>query len=71
MPRIALILVMVLMLSGCGMFSKKPAGNPTCIAECPDLTALGDDSFGATSTKLKEVADQYYNCRKACQAEQR
>ena len=60
--------MLVLSLSGCGFFAKKPTDqNPLCKSECPDLTALPDDSFGATSKKLKEVADQYYLCRAACQ----
>lgn len=54
-------------LVGCGYFTKKPDTNALCIAECPDLTALPDDTFGSTSKKLKEVADQYYLCRAACQ----
>lgn len=61
----------VTLLSGCGFFAKKPDPNPLCKAECPDLTALPDDSFGATSKKLKETADTYYNCRKACQEQRK
>ena len=72
MNHIALILVMVLSLSGCGFFAKKPAPtNPLCVSECPDLTALANDSFGATTSKLKDVADQYYLCRKACQGDRK
>lgn len=32
---------------------------------CPKLTSLTDKSFGATARKLKQVADQYYECRAA------
>ena len=71
MNHTALILVMVLSLSGCGYFTKKPDSNALCIAECPDLTALANDSFGATTSKLKEIADQYYLCRKACQGDRK
>ena len=59
--------ILVLSLSGCGYFTKKPDSNALCIAECPDLTALPDDTFGSTSKALIETANTYYNCRKACQ----
>lgn len=35
------------------------------LANCPELTELSDDSFGATTMKLVEVANQYHKCRKA------
>lgn len=34
-------------------------------ASCPPLTPLSDDSFGATTAKLTEVAGIYYRCRAA------
>lgn len=67
MNNIALILVMVLPMSGCGYFTKKPDTNALCIAECPDLTALQDDTFGSTAKALIDTANTYYNCRAACQ----
>ena len=42
-----------------------PKPNPLITANCPDLTPLSDDSFGATSLKLIEVAGIYYRCREA------
>ena len=39
--------------------------SPLVIASCPSLTPLADDSFGATSLKLIEVAGQYRKCRAA------
>lgn len=32
---------------------------------CPDLTGLKDDSFGATTLKVFEIAKIYYACREA------
>jgi hypothetical protein len=53
------------MLAGCSVLMKpwqdKP--NPLLIASCPPLTPLTDDSFGATTLKLIEVAGQYHECR--------
>lgn len=65
--KLLIALLISTQLVGCGYFTKKPDTNALCIAECPDLTALPDDTFGSTSKKLKEVADQYYLCRAACQ----
>ena len=65
--KVFILATTILSLSGCGYFTKKPDTNALCIAECPDVTALPDDTFGSTSKKLKEVADQYYLCRAACQ----
>jgi|GEM_PF-3136762 len=39
--------------------------SPLFLASCPDLTELSDDSFGATTLKLVEVAGIYYTCRAA------
>lgn len=38
---------------------------PLVIASCPKLSPLADDSFGATTAKLVEVAGIYYQCRAA------
>lgn len=35
------------------------------VAACPELTPLADDTFGATSRKLVEVAGIYHECREA------
>ena len=53
-------------LTGCSSWFKKPDPRAACYSECPDLVELRDSTFGATTEKLKEIADQYYNCRKAC-----
>jgi len=65
--HIAIGFFVVAALSGCGYFTKKPNTNALCISECPDLTALPDDTFGSTSKALMDTANIYYNCRKACQ----
>jgi hypothetical protein len=67
MKLFTLLFVSLFMLSGCGYFTKKPDTNALCISECPDLTALPDDTFGTTSRALADVANTYYNCRRACQ----
>lgn len=38
---------------------------PLVIASCPQLAPLSDDTFGATASKLVEVAGIYYQCRAA------
>ena len=54
-------------LSGCSSLTPRlpPAPNPLLTVSCPDLTPLADDSFGATTLKLIEVAGIYYRCRAA------
>ena len=70
MNHIALILVMVLSLSGCGFFQKRSTDlNPLCKAECPkELPALTKDTFGDADLKMIEWAGIYHRCREACQA---
>ena len=63
----AVAVILLLSLSGCGYFQKKPDTNALCISECPDLTVLPDDTFGSTAKALADTANTYYNCRKACQ----
>lgn len=38
------------------------------VASCPELAALTEPSFGATTLKLIEVAGQYRECRAAALA---
>lgn len=38
------------------------------VMSCPPLTPLSEDSFGATTRKLLEVAQQYHECRAAALA---
>lgn len=53
-------------LSACSLPVKLDAGNPIAVASCPaTLPLLTDDSFGATVTKLVEVAGIYHKCRAA------
>lgn len=58
------------MLTGCETLTKRsPAGpSPLVKASCPELTPLTDESFGATTSKLVEVALQYRECRTAALA---
>jgi hypothetical protein len=42
--------------------------SPLVVASCPELTPLGDDTFGATTSKLVEVANYYRDCREAALA---
>ena len=63
-------LLVLISLTGCGFFQKKPVEqNPLVTAECPDtLGELKDDTFGATTMKLSEVAGIYFTCLKAVKA---
>lgn len=38
------------------------------VASCPPLSPLSDDTFGATTLKLVEVAGVYNECRAAALA---
>lgn len=62
-------LTAITLLTGCGLLTTRSDPqehqNHLATAECPDLTELIDDSFGATSQKLTDVAKQYYKCREA------
>jgi uncharacterized lipoprotein YajG len=42
-----------------------PTASPLVLSQCPMLTPLEDDSFGATTRKLAQVAQTYYGCRAA------
>jgi hypothetical protein len=42
--------------------------SPLVVASCQELTPLGDDTFGATTGMLVEVANQYWDCREAALA---
>lgn len=59
-----------LFLVGCASLTKPsvPVVSPLLTANCPELVPLSDDSFGATTLKLIEVAGQYYKCRAAALA---
>jgi hypothetical protein len=55
-------------LTGCNWSIRPSPGaqpNPLIVANCPELTPLTDDSFGATTLKLIEVSGIYYRCREA------
>lgn len=55
------------LLTACGSLIKpsSPEVSPLVTASCPKLTPLSDDSFGAVTAKLSEVAGIYYECRAA------
>lgn len=64
------IAIASILLTGCAS-SMKPlptAPNLLLTASCPPLTPLADDSFGATTLKLVEVAGLYHRCRTAALA---
>lgn len=57
-----------ILLSSCSASmprSPEPQPAPLVVANCPPLTPLADDSFGATTRKLLELAEQYLKCRAA------
>lgn len=45
-----------------------PPAAPLVQAACPELPPLADDSFGATTRKLLEVVERYWQCRAAALA---
>ena len=55
--------IVAIALMGCAQ-SMLPS-NHLAEASCPELTPLQDETFGATSAKLVEVAGIYYQCRTA------
>ena len=61
---------MMLMGSSCSTtrYAQDVGPSPLVIASCPELTPLTDNTFGATTNKLVEVAGQYYECREAALA---
>lgn len=65
--KYVLIFVFSVQVTGCGFFQKKPVeSNPLISTECPaELPPLKDDTFGATTMKLSEVAGIYHACRAA------
>jgi hypothetical protein len=66
------MVIAVTILSGCNSLTRRsePKPNPLVALSCPHLTPLTDDSFGATTLKLIEVAGQYYRCREAALSSQ-
>jgi len=65
------ILSASMILQGCSSLTTRstpPTVSPLVRANCPELVPLTDDSFGATTLKLIEVAGQYYRCRAAALA---
>jgi hypothetical protein len=57
------------MLAGCKPLIRPSPHRDLIQVACPQLTPLTDDSFGATTLKLVEVAGLYYRCRAAALAE--
>jgi hypothetical protein len=54
-----------MMMMGCASSTKPLVENPVAIVNCPNLTPLTDNSFGATTLKLIEVSNQYYKCKES------
>lgn len=66
--RTLFTLIAVTLLVGCArstMPLQAPGPDPLVMASCPPLPTLQDDSFGATTAMLVEVAGQYHKCRAA------
>ena len=66
------IAIAAIALTGCAGSMPPSPGGPTAlaVASCPPLTPLAEDSFGATTVKLIEVAGIYHRCRAAALAGQ-
>lgn len=59
-------------LCGCSTTRSQESGvSPLVVASCPELTPLIDNTFGATVSKLAEVAGIYNECRQAALAEKK
>lgn len=66
MKRTLSTLIVVSTLSACSWPIKpSPEPSPLVVSNCPKLTPLESDSFGAVVKKLAEVSGQYYECRAA------
>lgn len=53
------------LLTACASSIKPSGPSPLLVASCPNLAPLSDDSFGAVTAKLVEVAGMYQECRAA------
>lgn len=60
----------VTILQGCQPLTRPSQDRSLIPLSCPPLVPLTDDSFGATTLKLIEVAGQYHKCRAAALASQ-
>lgn len=65
--RYVAILLISIHITGCGFFPKRTdPGNALATTACPkELPPLTEDSFGATTKKLVEVAGIYHQCATA------
>lgn len=67
--RTLFTLIAVTLLVGCArstMPLQAPGPDPLVVANCPkQLPTLQDDSFGATTAMLVELAGIYHKCRAA------
>ncbi len=54
------IVLLCLLLAGC---QTNLVADRLIVSSCPELTVLTDDTFGATTLKLIEVAGRYRECR--------
>lgn len=60
--------IVATLLTGCASStrpSSPPKVDPLVKVSCPPLAPLLDDSFGATTSRLADVAATYYRCRAA------
>lgn len=64
----ALLALIFVCISGCATSvdaGTSAAPSALVVASCPELSPLADDTFGATTSKLVEVAGIYHECRAA------
>lgn len=62
---LSIVIASILVTACCSLMPpSKIEPSPLTVASCPQtLGPLRDDSFGATTEKLAEVAGVYYRCR--------
>lgn len=60
-----ILALLCMALAACCPNPPKVEVSPLAIANCPDVSAPADDSFGATTYTLIQQAGQYRKCRAA------
>jgi len=61
----AIIILFCAALAACCPNPPKVEVSPLSVANCPEVSAPADDSFGATTYTLIQQAGQYRKCRAA------
>lgn len=60
-----MMIVLCCLMAACCPNPVKPEPNPLARAQCTEIQAPADDTFGATTYTLVELAGRYKKCRAA------